>query len=39
MTNFVKKKSAMKMAIEMATTARVVLAPTPAVPPRVTIPK
>jgi hypothetical protein len=37
--NFVKKKSAIRIAIETTTTVRVVLLPTPAVPPRVVIPK
>ena len=38
-TNLVKKKSAIKIAMEMTTTVRVVLLPTPAVPPVVVIPK
>lgn len=37
--NFVRKKSAIKMAIDTTTTVRVVLLPTPADPPRVAIPK
>ena len=39
MDTFVKKKSAIKIVIEITTTVRVVLFPTPAVPPRVVIPK
>ena len=39
MANFVKKKSAIKIAIEITTTVRVVLFPTPAVPPFVVMPK
>lgn len=35
----VRKKSAIKIAMEIATTVRVVLLPTPAVPPVVVIPK
>src|SRR6478609_9149938 len=37
--SLVKKKSAIKMAIEITTTVRVVLLPTPAVPPLVVMPK
>ena len=36
---FVSQKSAMRIVIEMTTTVRVVLLPTPAVPPRVVIPQ
>ena len=39
MASLVKKKSAIKMAIEITTTVRVVLLPTPAVPPLVVMPK
>ena len=39
MAIFVSQKSAIKIVIEMTTTVRVVLSPTPAVPPRVVIPK
>lgn len=39
MLSFVKKKSAIKIEIETTTTVRVVLFPTPSVPPRVFIPK
>src|SRR6476659_11072916 len=39
MTALVRKKSAMKIAMEMTTTVRVVLLPTPAVPPVVFMPK
>ncbi len=39
MAIFVSQKSAIKMVMEMTTTVRVVLSPTPAVPPRVVIPK
>src|SRR5690606_36935194 len=39
MASFVRKKSATRMAIEITTTVRVVLFPTPAVPPVVVIPK
>ena len=38
-TSLVRKKSAIKMVIEIATTVFVVLRPTPAVPPRVVMPK
>lgn len=37
--SFVKKKSAIRIAIDTTTTVRVVLLPTPAVPPRVVMPK
>ena len=36
---FVRKKSAIRIAIEITTTVRVVLLPTPAVPPVVVMPK
>lgn len=37
--SLVKKKSAIRIVIDTTTTVRVVLFPTPAVPPRVVIPK